>query len=153
MRVVYFICAESSSLDVQSGRVSIFHILDEVSATALPIFMASAATVVLFEREPDDPQVLEALLSVALNGNELAKLPINIDFQDKPRHRSLGTIQGMMIPNAGTVSFSVRYLEKELALFDFRVTYVGTASFQGVNAANNPSTAVTPDAPARQTSP
>jgi hypothetical protein len=59
MRCDLFAIAESAAIDLQTNRLSIFHIWDEVNTTNFPALIPSVAIVAIFTREENEPNEVE----------------------------------------------------------------------------------------------
>lgn len=115
MKVHYISCAKSSSVDGKTNQLSLFHILDEISAPSFPLHLQSICVAALFERDPDDGSVQSYALVIKLDGGLLASFTMTVDFTTARRNRSVNTIQGLTIPAAGAVTIAMVQKGKVLA--------------------------------------
>lgn len=104
MKVHYISCAKSSSVDGKTNQLSLFHVLDEITATAYPLKIESFCVAALFEREAGEEGLQSYNLAVKLDGGLLASFTMSIDMSGARRNRSVNTIQGLTIPAAGMVT-------------------------------------------------
>lgn len=141
MKLKYIICAESSSLDVTTGRVSMFHLLEDIGVASVPFFIQSVSISVLLEREQNELNSITIQLVVKSNNQELVTLPMQIEFLDKLRNRNLGTIQGIVVPNFGTMQFVVTYQGQELGRWEFTVHNIGQPSVSNQPSASDQNSA------------
>jgi hypothetical protein len=115
VKVHYISCAKSSSVDGKTNQLSLFHVLDEISAPSFPLHLHSVCVAALFERESDDASLQSYALVIKLDGNLLASFTMTIDFTTSRRNRSVNTIQGLTIPGAGAVTIAAVQKGKILA--------------------------------------
>ncbi len=141
MKVHYIACAKSSSVDGKTNQLSLFHVLDEITAAAYPLKIESFCVAALFEREPGEDGPQSYNLVIKLDGGMLASFTMSIDMSGARRNRSVNTIQGLTIPAAGVVSVAI--LQKGALLADWQMIAVAAGA-----ARPAPPASVTPSAPA-----
>lgn len=105
MKLIFMTCAQSSAVDSQTGRLSLFHLLEQVQATNFPTAM-SLTLVGMFSREAGDPDDQSVRLKVALGETVIIDSTVNFSFQGKQRSRVLMALNGLAIPSAGKLSLS-----------------------------------------------
>lgn len=105
MKLIFMTCAQSSAVDSQTGRLSLFHLLEQVQATNFPTAM-SLTLVGMFTREAGDPDDQSVRLKVELGETAILDSSVNFSFQGKQRSRVLMALNGLAIPSAGNLSFS-----------------------------------------------
>jgi hypothetical protein len=93
--------------DAETNGISAFNILEGVVPVGMPFFMQQLAFFVLWERDANDPQQPHGEFTVEIAGNRLATVQLNLDFQDKPRHRSIVNLNGLTVPQPGQLRFSI----------------------------------------------
>ena len=116
-----FCVAEGASIDEQTKVTSIFAILEYIQASSFPIFLQHATAVAFFERESNDPAVLQGRFDVTLNGQSVVGKPVTIDFQGKLRTRLIVRIQNIPIPGPGTLRFTMALTGLEPVETDIKV--------------------------------
>ena len=107
MKAIFFACSESSALDMQTNRVSLFHVADAINVVSIPYFINSIAAIAILEKDENEAEINACQLRVTINSNLLSLMDINVDFQGKKRCRTLGLFQGIMIPISGDVTFQI----------------------------------------------
>lgn len=147
MRVVLFCAAESSALDAQTSRVSIFHVLEEMRVVAFPAFLNSVAVVTILEKEINDPDKLKLSINIRNDLGLIASFPADIDFIGKSRGRHLTLFQGLMLPQSAFLEFALLHVTHELAHWRVPMDFLGPP----VTLA--PPTPASPPPPASQASP
>jgi hypothetical protein len=105
MRLVFMTCAQSSAVDSQTGRLSLFHLLEQVQATSFPTVL-SLTLVGMFAREAGEADDQFVKLKVDLEEKEIFESSVSFSFRGKLRSRVLMAINGLAIPSAGMLSFS-----------------------------------------------
>src|SRR5262249_31775031 len=97
--------AESVVTDQDTGQVSTFGIMEEVQPQDYPLPIQKLAFFCLWEREATDPQKCRAEFSITLNGQELARQSVDIDFQHYLRDRTTIRLNGFVISVPGNIAF------------------------------------------------
>lgn len=105
MQLIFMTCAQSSAVDSQTGRLSLFHLLEQVQATSFPTAM-SLTLVGMFVKEAGEPDDQSVRLKVELGDAVIFDSPVNFSFRGKQRSRVLTAMNGLAIPSAGKLSFS-----------------------------------------------
>lgn len=130
MRVATFVCSESCALDQSSNRVSIFHIMDGINATAFPVTIRGMSLYILWERDEHDPVVFQYSVRIMLGTEQLARLTAQGDFKGHTRARVIGTIQGFRLPRAGRISVVIEAGGTKLANWEIEVRSVAAQTDQ-----------------------
>ncbi len=95
------LCAEGIVRDVESNNISIFNVLEEVSSTTFPIYFQRFFVFAAAGKSGDDSGKPICNLDVRLNGDLLLSLPFTLDFQGKPRTKTIISIGGLVVPTSG----------------------------------------------------
>jgi len=104
MKLIFMTCAQSSAVDSQTGRLSLFHMLEQVQATSFPTAM-SFTLIGMFAREAGEADDQSVRLKVDLGEATIFESAVNFSFRGKPRSRVLMAMNGLAVPSAGTLSF------------------------------------------------
>ena len=72
--------AEGVTTDRDTGQVSAFHIIQNLRAAAYPVSMPKVAFFCLWERDGADPSRSVAEFSITLDGRDVTRQPVDIDF-------------------------------------------------------------------------
>ena len=131
MKVHYISCATSSAVDGKTNRLSLFHVLDEISGPAFPLQLGSFCVASLFERDPSEDPVQSYALAVSLNGILLASFSMRLDFRGTRRNRTVNTIEGLAIPAPGAVMVSIVQRNDVLAVWRMAAIQVDLATAGG----------------------
>jgi hypothetical protein len=105
MKLIFMACAQSSAVDSQSGRLSLFHLLEQMQAAAFPASI-SPTIVGVFVKEAGDSEGQTVRLKAVLDETVIFDAPVTFSFSGKPRNRILTVLNGLGIPGPGTLSFS-----------------------------------------------
>lgn len=101
MIVRNMLLAEGVVRDMQSGWVSIFNIMDAIRPQAFPIMIQKCYVFVSLSREANEPAREECEVIFTLGGNELGRLPVTVDFQDKLKSNAIMQLLGLVITGPG----------------------------------------------------
>jgi hypothetical protein len=107
MKSLLVLAAENISIDQSTRRMSIFNLLEELSAAGFPGMLPSVAVLVLLERVGIEPEKVPLRISATLNNDTLFDLPFDADFQGKLRTRGIINLQGIVLPAAGMLTFLI----------------------------------------------
>lgn len=105
MQLNFMTCAQSSAVDSQTGRLSLFHLLEQVQAPSFPTAL-SLTLVGMFTKEAGEPDEQSVRLKVEMGEAILFDTPVNFSFRGRQRSRVLTAMNGLSIPSAGKLSFS-----------------------------------------------
>ena len=105
MKLIFMTCAQSSAVDSQTGRLSLFHLLEQIQAPSFPTAMP-LTLVGLFVKEPGEPDEQSVRLKVELGDAVIFDSPVAFSFKGRQRSRVLTVMNGLGIPGVGTLSFS-----------------------------------------------
>lgn len=124
-RCAFFVVSESASLDVATNRLSIFHILEQISAPSFPAVHPISTMVAMVERTLDEPDEISVHARVAVNGNPLGPdVPITLAFQGHLRLRFIGNLQGIVVPEHGVLEIDLRYDDNVIGSWKVQVDLV-----------------------------
>lgn len=116
LRVKYALCAEGIVRDATTNSITAYNILEEVNAIGFPVVMPRLAIVVAVERESTDSSQQSARLRITLGDHELLSHALSLDFQEKLINRAIISLQGLVIPAAGTLVVSFSALDASVAI-------------------------------------
>ena len=121
MRLILFCCSESTAVDTNSQRLSVFNFSDSFQSPTFPVVVPSMSVVAWMEREADEPETLELTTRLLLNKRKIADLPITFRFQDKLRARTIANIGGLIIEAPGILETQLRFGRKKLGTWTILV--------------------------------
>jgi hypothetical protein len=127
MRMMLFACAESAAIDQATNRLSMFHLLEEILSPVFPSVFPQITVVALSSREEAEPSIFTLGLRITLSGHDqpLVHGSLFVDFQGRPRARTLGVVSGLLVPGPGNLRFSLSEGENELSAWDVIVRQIG----------------------------
>ena len=108
MKLTYLTCAEGTSIDASTKRLSLFHILERLEAATFPTALQRFALVAMFAREANDLDSYSLRLRIALGKTVLLERPVAFSFQGSAKSRLLAEFNGLAIPETGILSFSIQ---------------------------------------------
>lgn len=118
-----FVCSDSASLDMRTNLISIFGVLEQVSAATFPIALPRICIVGVFTREQADPANINLQLQLLLNDDQsLYNGPLNINFAHQLTARSIGEMRNLAIPSPGTLI--VRIAERERIISSWSLNFI-----------------------------
>jgi len=121
VREVYSICAETIVTDITSNKLSIFNVIDEIALLQFPVAVPRISVLFGVQRENEDPEQVDGLLTFSRDEVELSRWPANINFGELPRSRLIYVINGLVIPGPGQFKFALVVQGAEIARWEFPV--------------------------------
>jgi hypothetical protein len=103
MKLIFAACAQSSAVDAQTNRLSLFHILEQMQAAALPASL-SLVLVGIFAKEAGDPDDHSVQVRAWMGDTILLESSVAFSFRANTRERIVAAINGLGIPAHGTLS-------------------------------------------------
>ena len=134
MKFLLMAVSEKSLVDQRSNLLSIINIIEEINAVGFPALVGNCTVTIMVSRTADEPASIPISLTVRIDQDHLATLPIQLEFQDKTFHRQLVDMQGVVVPHAGVLKFLLTIDNAE------------TASWSILIHAVNPPAAIAPAA-------
>ncbi len=108
MKLTYLTCAEGTSIDASTKRLSLFHILERLETSTFPTALQRFVLVAMFAREANDLDSNSLRLRIALGETVLLERPLAFSFQGTAKSRLLAEFNGLAIPGIGILSFAVQ---------------------------------------------
>jgi hypothetical protein len=135
-RVRLCAAAEGVTVDRDSGSVSIFILLDRLTAEGFPVLFQKVSFVVIWDRDATDEANVEGRFSVHLGEHELYTQPTAVDFRDALRNQTVFTLFGLTIPAPGRMIFRMTLPNGGLA--EYPVEVVAAAGAVRATVAQQP---------------
>ena len=103
------LCSEGVAVDIATKQMSIFNVIDQVSAPAFPVAMGSLCVVVFLERDAEEKAQYQGVLTLRNNGKELGAMAVPVNFKGTRMNRSIAKFQGVPIQELGflEITFSL----------------------------------------------
>lgn len=135
MKIGYFLCSETVIVDLQSNRCSVINLQEDIAATHFPVIISRLYTVFTALHEPgDDDGQIDLNIVIECGSEQVADLPIKFVFpKDNPsitRHRQMGIVQNLVLPNPGLIRLSLKRGEQLLASYEFTLENLGHPEFE-----------------------
>lgn len=123
MKCNQLICAQSVVTDKATNQVSIFNIYETAISSLFPFQIPVLALFIQLEKEDTEPLIFAFNLIIKLNNNILYKQPVSISFlQGDLRNNTSINMQGLVISQAGVLSFEVEYENTVQKTYSFKIT-------------------------------
>jgi hypothetical protein len=117
LRSTLCLVAEGVIRDAETNNVSVYNILESITAQGFPLFLSKLGFLAVWEKETTDPIIYRANFSITLNEQQLYAQDIPLDFQNNIRLRSIITVQGVVIPQPGQMNFRLTTESGQVANF------------------------------------
>ena len=123
IKFITMIVAENIIQDVDTKRISLVNIIEDVASEGLPLTIPQLCILLITEREKNDDTEYEFGLTIKLDDTILATSKPKAYFRDSIRHNLKITILGFIIPKPGRVEFIFYKEDGEiLGEYGFNVT-------------------------------
>ena len=103
------LCAKGISRDAETDAVSVFSIIEGISAPKFPVVVAEMWVFSFVERDGDVSEKMDLEWCIHLGNKKLASHKAKIDFEGKRRHRLFLQIRGLKIEGPGDLTVSLDY--------------------------------------------
>src|SRR5688572_5906055 len=101
------VSAEAIIRDAETNTISVFSIIEEISAASFPIGIPKLSTLFLLERDQGDPEHIDAIILLSLNDKEIGQATIHSNFEGKLRTRLILVAQGVVIEEPGIFTITL----------------------------------------------
>jgi hypothetical protein len=115
------LCGQNLIRDADTNNVSVINIFEGMIAQGFPLLMPTFAFLTILERENGDPRIHEGRFDIRLGDTVLVAGPMRVDFQDKPRTRTMLRVAGLVINAPGLVSARFFIGQDQLGEYHFEV--------------------------------
>ncbi len=118
----YFICSQGSSIDKDTGNLSLFNVVEEFGISKLPFtFPYLVLTCFLENKGSEKIDKFEFDLKIINNKKEILNKNFVIYFGDKSFHKLRINIPNMSIEEYGELKFILIHKKTELGVLNFKV--------------------------------
>ncbi len=126
----FFVVAESFSIDRQSNRLSIFNIVETLTAEEFPVVLPSMVVVTCLNLTDDElGEDFQVLLNVCSGGDSPLGGPFPTNFKAQSRrHRVIQSFQGVPFSKPGDIRFEQTLNGDHLATHLLEVKHAAPAS-------------------------
>ena len=124
MRAVLCLAAEGVIRDAETNTISVFNILERITATGFPLFIQRLTFFALWERALEDPERTMGHFRAELGGRDLHTIDLPIDFQGRLLNRTTIRIAGLVVPQPGSLRFSIALEDGTTASYTVEVNAV-----------------------------
>lgn len=122
IRLKLLFCARGVMVDEQSNTASVYSIIEEITPESLPLLIPTVMVLVLLERDEEDEPQQQWSLRVTLNDQVVLDHQAEVDFEDKTRHRTIVTLGGLPVLQAGILRFGCFLGDKMLGEYVVNVS-------------------------------
>src|SRR5258707_581720 len=101
------LAAEGIVVDRDTNSISVFNILDRITAEGFPLLLQKMALLVIWERSLEDAPQVDGQFSVHFSGRELYQQPVRVEFTTSTRNQFVLRMHGLVIPQPGVLSLRI----------------------------------------------
>lgn len=110
---LYLLIARSISIDRETNNVSIFEMMEGVTAQGFPVMLPDFALLAVLRHKPAESRTCNLTLKVTFDGALLNRQQFLVNFEHGSRFRLTVRFAGLGLPNAGTLKFELEELGAE----------------------------------------
>lgn len=107
MRAIISLVAQTVVRDADNNAISVFEILEQITAVGFPLLVQNMVFFVLWEREEGEPGQRDAQLAIKLGEHDLFNHALELNFGDKLRLRSINRLKGLVLPAPDDLTFTI----------------------------------------------
>lgn len=111
MRVLSLLCGENIIRDVEGGQITIYNLLDDISAVGFPLLLSRFCIYFFSEKEAGDDDVQEIALSISNNDQIIFTNKVRVPFNQRQRSRSVVKFNGLVVIAPGTLYIRLNKLD------------------------------------------
>jgi hypothetical protein len=134
-----FICAEGIVQDLATRRLSVFNIVEHLTAVSFPVLFPRLSLCAITKWDGEGEKKASGTLQVFNNDTKLLESPYSLDFMSSPHHRVMWEFQGFVMPSPGVLRFSMMDGELELARYEVTAELVKPPTVTQVGGARRDS--------------
>lgn len=97
------VAASRVILDSTSNQISIIDVFEGLKSQSFPIILQKITLLFYLRRDMNDEGTKSLSLKCSVDETETLKIPVNIDFKQGSTTRAVITVNGFVIPKAGTL--------------------------------------------------
>lgn len=102
------LCCHGAIRDAETNNISVFNIMEEISAAGVPFFIQKLHIVAFLQRESGDTPNATVTLEITIGDQILHSQPVDLAFGDKLRTRLLAELNGFVISQPGDMMFALK---------------------------------------------
>ena len=113
--------AENVIRDADTNYLSIYKIIEGITAIAFPAIIQQVSFLVIWEREEIDSSTTHGFFALKIVDDTVLTQRVEIDFLDKMIHRSIVKVNGIVLPKPGKLDFELRLSDGTVANYSINI--------------------------------
>jgi hypothetical protein len=114
MKLKLLICAENVIIDRTTHKLSLINIIDDLYSEGFPLLFPNFYICVGLTKLDGEPDSCDITANISLDGEELFRSPLEIDFEGGRSARALAQLQSLVISKPGVLEIRVEHAGKEI---------------------------------------
>ncbi len=123
LRCVLFLTAKGVIRDVATNNISVFSILESIQGETLPFFIQELGVFAMWKRDAGDPAAYDLEFIITNNNERFNAMNVKVDFGSGLSHRTTINIAGVVVQEAGYLSFEIRAGDRVVASYTIDVIH------------------------------
>jgi len=107
MKVQLALCAESTSIDKTTGRLSIFNVTDRLSSFTFPLWISRMSLVLNLVKSEDEPLETRGKLRIFQGDTELAARDVWVRYRPETKRCKVVLNFAVAVPAPGELAFRI----------------------------------------------
>jgi hypothetical protein len=120
-----FLCADSAVVDMRSNSVSLFQIIEQLSAASFPVAVPRVVAFAFLLRDATDSSTPPLQLEVHCGNQQIYSGPMAPNFLQQLQAKAFVEMHGLVIPAPAPVRFVLRNGETTIGSWGISVSQVG----------------------------
>jgi len=121
IRSLIALCANGVVRDAETNNISIFNLIERISAASFPFFIPHIAFFNLLEKDAGDESILNAIVRVKNNDQIIFSFPVRADFQTSERNRCTVNLEGLTVSSAGQLIFELLVADNLIGSYEIKI--------------------------------
>ncbi len=117
----YLIIAKTAIRDMETNNISLINILEQINASAFPLFLPEAHIVGVFIKEEGDDKEIGCELVVSVGAVQLMSTTIDLDFTNSNSCRIIMHINALPIPGPGEMKVKLNHGDNLIGTYTVNV--------------------------------
>jgi len=122
LRSLVFFAAKGVIRDVATNNISAFSILESLQGETLPFFVQELGVFAMWRRDAGDPSTFDLEFVIRNNATRFNSMPVNVNFGQGLAHRTTINVAGVVVHEAGQLTFEFRSGDNILASYTIDVS-------------------------------
>lgn len=132
--LLLFVCARGSSTDRKTNNLSIFSIIEQITADSFPLLVPEIQVICIFGKRDTTETGIEFSIRTTLDESILHEGQIHSDFGEKNINRTHISMHGVLIPAPGALKVQLIYQGEPLGEWNITISSTSPTLFEKLSS-------------------